>query len=358
MYIYNKYIIRSLIPILLLFTLIITSMVWIMQTINLSKLIDKGIALSAFFKLTVLLLPYFVFIIMPLVSTLAVIFLYHKLQDERQVVVLRGAGLSNFALSKPALYVAMLVTIILYYISLYLLPTSYSHLKSILSDFKENYVSSMVSAKKFNQLSKYSTLYVEKKVKNNAFEGVILFDNEKPDTRTIFFAEKGSIQEINQENLKFVFYSGMRHSYDKERNISKLHFDDITVNITRKNLNLKTRTKTPLELFIHEMIWPDDDLPQERQNKLIVDGHMRLIWPFYNFVFVLLSLSIFLKFPFKRQSQFKQYAFTFAPIIVAIYTHFTFQKFSYYNINYLFVCYINIAVYTILAIWQSISSKI
>ena len=45
MYIYNKYIIKSLIPVLLLFTLVVTSMVWIMQTINLSKLIDKGIVI-------------------------------------------------------------------------------------------------------------------------------------------------------------------------------------------------------------------------------------------------------------------------------------------------------------------------
>ena len=344
MYIYNKYIIRKLLPILFIVTLVVTSIVWIVQTMNLSKLIDKGIALTAFIKLTFLLLPYFIFIIMPIISVLAVIFLYHKLQEERKLVVLRSAGLSNLQIAKPALYLCIGISIILYYISLYLLPISYSNLKTTIGNFKEKYISYIITEKTFNQLSTYTTLYIDKKRGKTDFSGVLLFDNENPDKRVIFFAKEGSIKAFGPQGVAFELLSGVQHAYDKTGNISKLHFDKINVNIAKPNYNAPARQKGPFELFIHEMIWPSEEIPLHYQNRLIVDGHVRLVWPFCNFAFVFLALSIFLRYHVARKINFKQYVASFLPIICLIYTHFSLQKIIYYNIEYLYLLYANIAV--------------
>ncbi|MGC0372025.1 MAG: hypothetical protein DGJ47_000729 [Rickettsiaceae bacterium] len=358
MSIYNKYVINILIPVLFFATVMVTSIVWIVQTMNLSRLLDKGVTLTIFLKLTFLLLPYFIFIIMPIVSVLSVIFIYHKLQEERQVVVLRGAGFSDFSIAKPALYLSVIVTLIVYYISLHLMPISYNSLKSNLSNFKENYVSNIISERAFNQISKYNTLYIEKKQRNNSFEGVILFDNKKPQKRTIFFAKSGKIKSFSQNSTEFELFSGVRHSYDKYGNITKLYFDNISINVTGKNISSENRKRSPLELFIHEMIWPDSELSLEKQNRLVVDGHIRLIWPLCNFAFVFLAISIFLKFPFTRQSQLKQYVYTFLPVIVAIYLHFTLQKMSYHNVEYIVFCYLNVFLCIIIAVLQSVRGKL
>lgn len=344
MYIYNKYIIRKLLPILFIFTLVATSIVWIVQTMNLSKLIDKGIALTAFIKLTFLLLPYFIFIIMPIISVLAVIFLYHKLQEERKLVVLRSAGLSNLQIAKPALYLCVGISIILYYISLYLLPISYSNLKTTIGNFKEKYISHMITEKTFNQLSKYTTLYIDKQIGKTDFSGVLLFDNQSPDKRVIFFAKEGAIKSFSPQGISFELFAGVQHIYDKSGNISKLHFDKINVNIAKPDDSAPTRIKSPFELFIHEMIWPSQVMSLQNQNRLIVDGHVRLVWPFCNFAFVFLALSIFLRYPAARKTNFKQYAACFTPIIFLIYTHFSLQKIIYYDIEYLYLLYANITL--------------
>lgn len=344
MYIYNKYIIRKLLPTLFIVTLVTTSIVWIVQTMNLSKLIDKGIALTSFIKLTFLLLPYFIFIIMPIICVLAVIFLYHKLQEERKLIVLRSTGLSNFQIAKPALYLCIGISIILYYISLYLLPISYSHLKTTIGNFKEKYISHIITEKTFNQLSKYTTLYIDKKIAKTDFSGVLLFDNQSPDKRVIFFAKEGKIMAFNPQGIAFELFSGVQHTYDKSGNISKLHFDKINVNIAKPDDSGPPRIKSPFELFIHEMIWPSQVISLQHQNRLIVDGHVRLVWPFCNFAFVFLALSIFLRYPATRKTNFKQYAACLTPIIFLIYTHFSLQKMIYYNIEYLYLLYANIAL--------------
>ena len=356
MYIYNKYIIRKLLPILFIVTLVVTSIVWIVQTMNLSKLIDQGIALTAFIKLTFLLLPYFIFIIMPIISVLSVIFLYHKLQEERKLVVLRSAGLSNLQIAKPALYLCVVISIILYYISLHLLPISYSNLKTTIGNFKEKYISHMITEKTFNQLSKYTTLYIDKKRAKTDFSGVLLFDNQSPGKRIIFFAKEGKIKAFGPQGIAFELFAGVQHTYDKSGNINKLHFNKINVNIAKPDDSAPPRTKGPFELFIHEMIWPSQVIASQQRNRLIVDGHVRLVWPFCNFAFVFLALSIFLRYPASRKTNFTQYAACLIPIIFLIYTHFSLQKMIYYNIEYLYLLYANIALALVIGTlcnWQS-----
>lgn len=359
MYLYNKYIIRNLLPTLALITIIITTIVWIVQVMNLSKLIDKGISLSAFLKVTILLLPYFLFTVMPIISVLTVIVVYHKLQENKQLVVLRGAGLSNLQISQPAIYVALVITFVLYQISIYLLPMSYSNVKSTLSNFREAYISSMVAEKTFNQISKYRTLYINKKNSNSDFSGVILFDNEKSDRRVIFFAQNGRIKSFNQRSMEFELLSGVQHAYSRAGTINKLYFENIVINIAQsENSSNQNRAKSAFELFIHEMLWPSDEHSTQYQNKLIVDGHMRIIWPFFNLVFVIFALSIFLTFPPSRQVYVRQYIFTFTPIILSIYIHFSSQKMAYQDLQYLVISYANIIICLAITTWLHLRNKI
>ncbi len=355
---YSKYIIKNIIPLFLLLSLVLTSMVWITQMLNLISLFEKGITLKNFLKISILLLPYLLFIIMPLVSLITMVYVYFRLQEGRQLLVLRSAGLSNFKLLKPALIVATLITIIVYFISAYVMPVSYSSLKLNLSKFKEGYISNIIDVKTFNQLSKYITIYIDKKNSNKSFEGVILFDNKVADDRVIFFAQKGEIINLNPKKTEFELLHGVRHSYDKAGKLTKLYFDSMIVELINNNSITEDRNRTNLELFIYEMLYPDPKLPIIKQKILITEGHLRLIWPLYNFAFVFLALSIFLNFPYNRQNYLQQYVYTLLPIIFIAYFHFTLQKIAYKNLNYIYLCYGNVFAAIIFSLWQSNRNKL
>ncbi len=340
-------------PSLVTLTLVLTSLVLITQTLRMIHLIDKGIEFCHFLKLILFIIPSLLFMILPIITVFSVVHVYNRLQNDREIVILRNSGLSNFDLTKPALMVAILVTIITYFISAYLMPFSYNKLKEGLTNFKEGYVSNTIEARTFNQISKDSIIYVDNKNFDGSLEGIVLFDNKLLKNRTILFAKNGRIIISDHYRTSFELTSGLRHSYDQFGNLTKLYFDHLVVAINGELLDSTDRQRTSLELYIQEMLWPDKKLSLEKQNSLIADGHLRIVWPLFNITFVFLAISIFLNQPYKRKSHIKQFILTFLPILLSSYIHFTVQKFAYKNLNYIFLCYLNIILCIMFSIWQS-----
>lgn len=353
MLIYKKYILKILLPPLAMVTVLVTSLVWITQILRMIHFIDKGIPFNHFLELVILLIPSLLFMILPIITVLAIIYVYNRLQDERQLIVLRSSGVSNYDLAKPALLIASIITIIAYYISMHLMPLSYNKMKQRISNFRENYTYNIVSARTFTQISKDFNIYVDNKNLDGSFDDVILFDNKIPDNRTIIFGKTGKITISNSDKTAFEFVDGVRHSYDKVGNLTKLYFDKLSVMITNETNKNISRNRTSLELYIHEMIWPDSTLTLDKQQRLITDGHSRIIWPLFNFAFVFLAISLFLDQPYSRKARVKPFFITFIPILLVAYFHFTLQKMAYKDLNYIFLCYANVFFCIIFSLWQS-----
>jgi hypothetical protein len=119
------------------------------------------------------------------------------------------------------------------------------------------------------------------------------------------------------------------------------------------------RSKTSLELYVPEMLQPINNLPEESKRRLIVDGHQRLIWPSFNYALVFLALSMFLTTnKDSRKSNIKQMIYTFLPLVIVAYFHFTLQKAAYKEGTYIFACYLNIFLCIVFSIWKINKSTI
>ncbi len=351
MLIYKKYIAKSIFYPLLTFSCVLTFLVWVTQIFKLLYLIDKGVNFSEFFKIVILILPSLFFMISPLISVLSVIYTYNKLQNQRQIIILKMTGISNFSIAKPALMIATLITLFTYYISFYLMPLSYNTLKNNLSNFREYYVSNIIDEKIFNQISKHITIYVDKKKPNGLLEGIILFDSQNLNQRSVLFAKTGKIITNNHTPI-FHLSDGFKHSFDQNGNLTKLSFDDLSVEIKNNKNNKNDRDKTSLELYVDEMLWPDDKLSTNKKIRLMIDGHQRIIWPLFNYCLVFLALSIFLVHQYNRESNIKQIIYSTIPVIIVTYFHFTFQKIAYQQPIYIYGCYINLFLCILFSIWQ------
>ena len=359
MLIYKKYIAKTILYPFIALSFVLTSLVWITQILKLLYLLEKGVKLIDFLSLIILIIPSIFFMISPFISVLAVIYAYNKLQENRQLIILRVGGLSNFALAKPGLLIVVYITLISYYISLYLMPFSYSKLKYDLNNFRQNYVSTnIINEKTFNQISQDFTIYLDKKNIDGKLEGVILFDNRIPKDRTVLFAKTGKI--ITHDGIPlFQLKHGFRHSFDSNNNITKLYFDQLLIAIKNDDPDKNDRSKTSLELYVPEMLHPINNLPEESKKRLIVDGHQRLIWPLFNYALVLLALSMFLTTnKDSRKSNIRQMSYTFWPLVIVAYFHFTLQKAAYKEAIYIFACYLNIFLCIVFSIWKINKSTI
>ena len=60
------------------------------------------------------MLPSIFIMISPLISVISIIYVYNKLQEDRQLIVSKSSGLHNFNIDKPALAIATFLTLNLF----------------------------------------------------------------------------------------------------------------------------------------------------------------------------------------------------------------------------------------------------
>src|ERR1019366_7723421 len=111
----DRYIFRQLFWALIAVTAGLTSLIWLTQSLRFIELVvNRGLSMLVFMQLTGLLIPSFIAVILPITTYVVIQFIYQRLAGDREITVMRAAGLSPFSLARPALAVGFLTMIVGY----------------------------------------------------------------------------------------------------------------------------------------------------------------------------------------------------------------------------------------------------
>ena len=117
------YIFRQVLFALVVATGGLTALIWLTQSLRFVDLVvNRGLSFFVFIHLTSLLIPSFVAVILPITTYVVIQFVYQRMATDRELTVMRAAGLSPWALARPALAVALLATLAGYGLSLWAFP--------------------------------------------------------------------------------------------------------------------------------------------------------------------------------------------------------------------------------------------
>src|ERR1700734_1704810 len=115
----DRYIFRQLFWGLIAVTTGLTALIWLTQSLRFVELVvNRGLSMLVFMHLTGLLIPSFIAVILPITTYVVIQFIYHRLAGDREVTVMRAAGLSPWALARPALAVALVATVVGYWLNM------------------------------------------------------------------------------------------------------------------------------------------------------------------------------------------------------------------------------------------------
>ena len=116
----DRYIFRQLFLALVAVTGGLTALIWLTQSLRFVELVvNRGLSMTVFMRLTSLLIPSFVAVILPITTYVVVQFIYQRLAGDRELTVMRSAGVSPLGLARPALALALLATILGYALNLW-----------------------------------------------------------------------------------------------------------------------------------------------------------------------------------------------------------------------------------------------
>src|SRR5947207_14323993 len=121
----DRYILRQCFGVMIFVTAALSAAIWLAQSLRLIDLIvNRGLSIEIFLYLAALILPRFLDIVLPIGVFIAVLFTFNRLTGESELVVMRSAGLSHFALAKPVLLLAGHALFVLMRLFTYFLPAS------------------------------------------------------------------------------------------------------------------------------------------------------------------------------------------------------------------------------------------
>lgn len=293
-------------------TAALTAGVWLTQSLRFVEMIAaNGFGIALFLRLTSLLLPSFLLFILPIAVFAAVTFTYVKMESDRELIVMRSAGLSPWQMARPALIVAALVVAVGYGLSLYIVPKSYAGFKDLQATLRSQVASALLREGMFETIRNGVTVYVRARSGENDLQGILVHDARDKARPITFLAENGFLVEA-ADGPQLVMDKGTRQAVNERGQVAILYFDRYTVELGSQNPVVPPRWREPRERLLGGLFFPDanDGNDQAHYDSLILEGHRRLVTPLAALGFALIALGAILPSTFTRRASVR-------PIILA-----------------------------------------
>lgn len=309
MKLYLLYLFRQLALSMVLTTLALSGAIWLSQSLRFVDLIvNKGVPLTTFLYLTVLLFPSLLLVILPFALFCAVLLVYHRLAVESELTVLKAVGLSNLQIAAPCLMLAAIVTVAGYAISLYLMPLAFRSFRDLQYEIQRDFSYLLLQPGVFNAPAPNVTVYVREHHADGSLKGIMVHDERRRKLPVTMMAEQGFLVQSANGPL-FILERGNRQELDAtdpdSRTLSILHFERYTLDLAADAGPPGDRSPKAKELYVHELLNPPDSLNQARRQGRIAEAHKRLTWPLHALVFALIGLCALLARGFDRRGPWR-----------------------------------------------------
>ncbi|AOX16227.1 LPS export ABC transporter permease LptF [Kozakia baliensis] len=297
----DRYVIRQLLLGLAGITGGAVALIWLMQSLRfVSLVVDRGLSLRVFLELTSMMLPSFVAVILPITTFLVVLFGYQRMSGDRELTVMRAAGLSPFELARPGISCAIFATLLCYILNLWLVPVSYHAFRRYEFQIRNKMAAFLLQDGVFTQLSKDMTVYVRTRDRSGEMHGVLVEDDRDPDARATILAERGTMVVVNDQP-RVVLFNGSRQEIDRHTGrLNVLTFTRNTIDLTQ-NKHDTAEVRDAAEMSIRELLNPDPhEVAARDRGKFAVEAWRRLTSPLTAMSFAMIALFTVLSGAFSR----------------------------------------------------------
>lgn len=267
-------------------------------------IVNRGLSAGTFVYMTMLLLPNFLTVILPIALFTVIVFTYSKMVTDRELIVMRAAGVGQFGLAKPAIIMTILTLMFGYLLNLYLLPESYRAFRLLQWEVRNTYSHVLLKEGSFNPITKTVTVYVRERTPDGQLLGILVHDERDLEAPVTLMAERGALVDSGK-GPRVIMYNGNRQTTAENQNLSILYFDRYVFEVPTSNESISQRFREPRERSMTELINLEDakGVNQRDWGKYKVELHKRIMSPLLGVGFAMIGLACLLYGPITRRSQ-------------------------------------------------------
>lgn len=305
----DRYLFRQLSLSLLAVTVGLAALVWLTQSLRFIELVlDRGLSLFVFVKLTGLMLPSFVAVILPITTFVVVLFIYVRLASDRELVVMRAAGLSQWRLARPAILLAALAAGICAVLHAWLVPLSHTAFREWQFEIRNQLVGVLLQEGVFSQVGNDLTVYARYRDPDGTLRGILVHDQREQGAPVTILAEAGRITQA-ASGPRVTLINGVRQQVDRASSgatpsvrLNTLSFSENSIDLARAGRGDESRSRDSRERSIAELLDPDptEGLRDREIRRYYAEAHQRLSSPLTALTFALVGLAVALTGEFRR----------------------------------------------------------
>ncbi len=321
------------------------SVLWLTQSLRFVELItNKGISMSIFAELTTLLMPRIFVVLAPLSVFAAVMFTYNRMLSDRELVVIKSAGISSWQIVKPALLVGFVLSFVCLFVYNITIPWAEVKFRELQWKVEHDVSHLMFREGEFVSLQPRLMVFIASHEKDGAVKGVLVNDERKPTKKVTLSAELGRVI-YTDKGPKVLLVNGSRQELDLDtKQFSSLFFERHSMDFGEGFEKNKRTRISPREKSLYELLTASNDktLSKTDINKYLVEGNKRLFAAFYNILFALLGCLGLVLGNFNRRGQIKTISISIFAMVFVLALDLMLQNMAAKHIFLLPVLYANL----------------
>jgi lipopolysaccharide export system permease protein len=312
------YIFRQVLLALVVATTGLTALIWLTQSLRFIDLVvNRGLSLLVFLQLTSLLIPSFVAVILPITTYVVIQFIYQRMTSDRELTVMRAAGLSPWRLARPALTVALLATVLGYGLTIWAVPASLSNFKQYQWEIRNRLAAFLLQDGVFTPLSDKLTVYVRSRDQDGTLRGILVDDARDPTAHATILAERGRLLD-GASGPRVLLLDGSRQEIDHQSGrLNMLTFKQNEINLSEAVKDEAARPADMSEVTLGALLNPHPYFERDRP-KWVAEAHKRLTAPLTTLSYAMVGLLSALGGIFRRHGGIARTLATVGAMVVLL----------------------------------------
>jgi lipopolysaccharide export system permease protein len=288
------YLLRQIFGPFLLFTLLLTLVVWMTQSLRLLDLvINRGQSPLVFTYLTLWMVPSLLVIIVPIAFFGAAIYTLNKLNNDSELVVMWSAGVSRAQLSAPVLTAAATAMTLTYACSLYLMPLGQRLITDKVFDIRADIGTAILREGAFTTPTEGLTVFIREIAPNGVIRGILVHDAHDPARPVTYIAQTGILAQTDEGPRLIMENSTIEQSEQNGSRLTVLKSDRSVLDLDQYTGGQRASERDTSERFLSELFNPQLSGPDQdvRRGIYRAEAHNRLSAPLYCILFALIALA-------------------------------------------------------------------
>jgi lipopolysaccharide export system permease protein len=290
----SVYLLRQMVGPVLLFSFLLTSVIWLSQSLRLLDLvINRGQSAPTFAYLTLLMLPSLLVIILPIAFFVGALYGLHKLNADSELIVMSAAGFSRQQMLAPILAVAVLIMVATYACSLWLMPMGQRLMKEKEIDIRSDIGAAILNEGQFNTPTTGLTVFVREIAADGRMKGILVHDDRNKHLPTTYLAESGMLAQTPLGARLIMIDGTIEQIRGAGTQLSVLKFHDYVFDLDQFSSAAHDTELRTSERYLSELLWPTftREPGKRTRNLFFAEANNRISAPLYCLAFALMAFA-------------------------------------------------------------------